>query len=296
MSHGLVTTFKALGHVPPRVAAGLGRGSGVVASLFDSKSKRQLIANHQRLSDKPLDSAHIREAFASYFEMFAQSPSLPGWSKARITRSVSVDDDLAQAVAQEDGPIVIAMTHGGNWDLAAAFASFHLAPVVTVAEALEPPELFDYFVESRAAFGMKVFAAKRGVFEQLREYVRGKHVMVPLLADRDISGSGIEVDFGGHSALVAAGPAALASQLDAPLFALHMSRLPGREATYHLHARRVEVTGDIPADTQRWVDAIVPLIRSNLADWHMMQPLFVEDLDPARLARARERAKREDTQ
>ncbi|EPD30421.1 phosphatidylinositol mannoside acyltransferase [Gleimia europaea] len=296
MSQGLVTTFKTLGYVNPAVAANLGRGCGAVASMFNTQSKRQLIANHQRLSSKPLDSAHVRKAFASYFEMFAQASSLPRWSKARITQSVSMEEHFQRVVSQESGPIVVAMTHSGNWDLAAAFASFHLAPVVTVAEVVEPPELFDYFVQTREAFGMKVLPAKRGVFAQLREYVRDKHVMVPLLADRDISGRGVEVDFGGHPALVAAGPAALASQLDAPLFALHMSRVPGREVTYQMQSRQVEVTGDVQADTQRWVDAIVPLIRANLADWHMMQPLFVDDLDPARLARARERAKREDTQ
>ncbi|MDO5034132.1 MAG: hypothetical protein Q4E01_01920 [Actinomycetaceae bacterium] len=276
----------------PSLGAALGRGSGVVGSLLNSESKRRLLANHQRLSERKLGQEHARRAFSSYFEMFAQSPSLPNWSDERIFEAVEVSDDFRRQVLNEDGPVIVAMTHSGNWDLAGVYAARQWRPVVTVAEVLKPRELYDYFVEARTALGMKIFPAKHGVFNELREYVRGKRVIVPLLADRDISGSGIEVDFGGEKALVAAGPAALAGQLNAPLFAAYMVRLPGKKTRYRLDARRVAITGDVEADTQAWVSALVPLIQSSLVDWHMMQPLFVADLDAKRLERARERARR----
>lgn len=293
MSRALLPTFEVLERVHPSISAKLGHYAGVGAALFNSGSRQQLVENHQRLADYPLGSAHTRRAFAAYFEMFAEAPSLPRWSEQKTRRFVTTDESFRELIANTNGPIIVAMTHGGNWDAAGAYANFELLPVVTVAEVLKPPELYDYFVSSREALGMKIFPAKHGVFNELRDYVQGKHVLVPLLADRDISGVGIEVDFGGSRALVAAGPAALANQLGASLVALHMSRVHGGVAKYHLNTRQVEITGDVEADTQAWVSAVVPLIQSNLADWHMMQPLFVEDLDQERLARARERHLRE---
>lgn len=290
MSRALVPLFSALGHVPTLLAAGAGRTAGHLTGLFPSGSREQLIKNHQRLADFPLGNDHVRRAFASYFEMFAQTPSLHRWSEQKIRSSVDATNQEQLLEALEQGPVVVAMTHSGNWDLAGAWANYELGKVVTVAEVLQPPELYDYFVKTRQSLGMEILPAKRGIFDTLREQVKGRNVLVPLLADRDITGSGVEVDFGGHRALVAAGPAALAKQLDAPLWVNHMSSKRDQHGLkYTLDLHPVETTGDVEADTQAWVDAVVPLIQTNLADWHMLQPLFVDDLDQERLARARER-------
>ncbi len=37
----------------------------------------------------------------------------------------------------------------------------------------------------------------------------------------------------------------------------------------------------------RWVDEFAAMMASKAQDWHMMQRVYVEDLDPERLARAR---------
>jgi KDO2-lipid IV(A) lauroyltransferase len=39
--------------------------------------------------------------------------------------------------------------------------------------------------------------------------------------------------------------------------------------------------------TQAWVSVLERSIRSHPADWHMLQKVFVADLDPDRLRRAR---------
>ena len=43
----------------------------------------------------------------------------------------------------------------------------------------------------------------------------------------------------------------------------------------------------VEALTQAWVDQFAAMMASKPQDWHMMQRVFVEDLDPERLARAR---------
>ena len=45
--------------------------------------------------------------------------------------------------------------------------------------------------------------------------------------------------------------------------------------------------------SQEWMDQFEPWLRAHLEDWHMLQRVFVSDLDPERLARARARAAEE---
>ena len=121
--------------------------------------------------------------------------------------------------------------------------------------------------------------------------------MIPLLADRDISGTGIEVELGAKPALVAAGPAALARALNAPLIAGVVSDVDASgtpefvrlEVTENLYDPQVK-DDDVPELTQKWVTALLPILQRRIREWHMMQAVFVEDLDPERLARARKRA------
>ena len=47
---------------------------------------------------------------------------------------------------------------------------------------------------------------------------------------------------------------------------------------------------DVAELTQRWVNALTPILQRRIREWHMMQAVFVEDLDPERLERARKRA------
>ena len=43
----------------------------------------------------------------------------------------------------------------------------------------------------------------------------------------------------------------------------------------------------VEALTQAWVDEFAAMMATKAQDWHMMQRVYVEDLDPERLARAR---------
>ncbi len=45
--------------------------------------------------------------------------------------------------------------------------------------------------------------------------------------------------------------------------------------------------------TKDWASQVGEMIRESPESWFMLQKLFVPDLDPERLARARERAKQE---
>lgn len=286
-------------HLPPRLVDAVAGWVGALVGSLNIASVRQLRRNYHQLTGRDPSRSELRRAVASYFRCFAQQFSLPGWSDQYLRSGCIYPGAARVAELMTEGPVVLALTHSGNWDLAGAWFCQNHGPIVTVAEKLEPAELFDQYVNFRSNLGMEILGVAPGekVFERLVETVAGRSVLVPLLADRDISGSGIRVQLGGGEALVAAGPAALALRLKRPLIAGHI--------TYERRGRRwvirAEFTEPIPvptpepgetdveALTRAWVRTIEPTLLCGLVDWHMMQKLYVADLDPARLARAEAR-------
>jgi phosphatidylinositol dimannoside acyltransferase len=249
-----------------------------------------------------------RVGMRSYMRYYRESFTLPAWTPEQVAARVRLvgRENLSVHLDGERSP-VLALTHQGNWDLAGAYATPNIAPVLTVAERLEPEELFEEFLSFRTSLGLEILALGDGdVFRELMRGARSPGRIIPLLADRDLTARGVEVDLFGRRARVAAGPAALAVSTGAPLIptSIHYERLHGgrRRAAgtpwglvIHFFPR-VQVPSDRPrseqvaALTQAWVDVLSVAIRERAEDWHMLQKVFVEDLDPARYARTQEAA------
>ena len=52
--------------------------------------------------------------------------------------------------------VIMALPHVGSWEYGGAFLATQGLPMTAVAERIEPPELFDFFVEQRAAMGLTI--------------------------------------------------------------------------------------------------------------------------------------------
>jgi phosphatidylinositol dimannoside acyltransferase len=117
-----------------------------------------------------------------------------------------------------------------------------------------------------------------------------------LPADRDVTGSGIEVDFFGEKAKMMAGPAALSVLTGA---ALLPAALWFEEDGWGVHVG-AEIkppeggtrSEKIAAMMQDIATFFEQGIREHPHDWLMLQKVFVADLDPERQARAAARAAR----
>ena len=270
----------------------------------------QLERNLARLlpPDTPARDLHRagRAAMRSYMRYFYEAFALPGISAEQIMARVRTDIDPQALQDVRAGSIVLALPHMGNWDLVGAWACRELATVLTVAERLEPPDLFEQFVDFRQGLGMRVLGQAHGekVFPRLVQVAQEGHYAIALLADRDLSSSGVRARIRGHAAYVAAGPAAVAQRLDLPLYAatIHYERLSGQRRRLAGCAWGLVVTlRKVPAPsaptaqervaehTRAWVRALEPLLVQHAVDWHMLQPVFEADLDPERLARGRAR-------
>ena len=247
---------------------------------------RRLQANLRRARPEA-DDAEIarlsRAAMRSYLRYWCEAFRLPAWSREQVLERVVVHDEhiLRDAYASGRG-VVAPLPHLANWDLAGVWACMTGMPLTTVAERLEPERLFRRFVAYRESLGMEVLPLTGGdppirtLFDRARD-----GGLICLVADRDLSAGGVEVDLLGRPARLPAGPAMIARTTGAVLMPVTLAYEGPR-----LHVRLYEPVPPKPgadgvrAMTQQVADAFSEGIRAHPQDWHMLQKVFVEDLGP----------------
>jgi phosphatidylinositol dimannoside acyltransferase len=233
-----------------------------------------------------------REGVRSYMRYWCEVFQLPSMrTEDVVARMLTVDEwRLRDAVAAGKG-MILALPHMGNWDQAGAWLAGTGVPFTTVAERIQPESLFKRFVTFRESLGMEVVpltGGERAPFELLAERLRAGGTLC-LLADRDLTTSGIEVDFFGSAARMPAGPAALAYDTGAALLPVTLTYPDRRNWTTTVHEQvAVPAEGSredkVRAMTQQMADAFASAIAAAPQDWHMLQRLWVDDLDAGRLS------------
>ncbi len=250
------------------------------------RGRRPLIARHLRrvrpeLSGRALDSA-VDAAFASYARYWVESFRLPDLSATELDVTFSYEgfDHVAQAREQGQG-VIIALPHLGGWEWAAFWlASIERIPVTAVVEAIEPPELFEWFLEFRRSLGMNVVGLGPEAGKESLRALRNGDILC-LLSDRDIAGGGIEVEFFGERTTLPGGPATLALRTGSPLLptAIYFDG-EGHRAVVEPPLdteRRGSLRTDISRVTQDLAQALERLISAAPDQWHLLQPNWPSD-------------------
>ncbi len=272
--------------LPERLAAHLFAFGADLAWRRQGKGARRLRSNLARVVAPGTDLDRLgREAMRSYARYWLECFRLPVLEPERIVGRMHVREEhnLREAHAAGKGTI-LALPHMGNWDHAGAWLVLTGVPFTTVAERLKPAEMYDLFVAFREGLGFEVLAAsgsERPPFEVLTDRLLAGG-MLCLLADRDLTPSGVPVTFFGARATMPAGPAALALRTGAALIPTTLwysgdAVDGGWEA---LTAAPVPHT-DVATMTQAMADAFAASIAEHPADWHMLQRLWSDDLGPA---------------
>ena len=254
------------------------RGGGGVAQL-----ERNLRRVHPEADD-----AEIRElsraGMRSYLRYWCEAFRLPSWSKERIRETFVLDRQYLLDEALGRGGALMIPGHMANWDHAGAWAALTYGSVTSVAERLKPERLFEKFLVYRRRLGMDILGT--GDSDVLRQLVRrlqnGK--LVALLGDRDIGRTGVHVDFFGEPASFPAGPAMLAMMTDVPLHPVTMW-FDGELCRGYVHDRIEMPVGGEREDnirllTQQLARGWESGIREHSVDWHMLQRVWVADLQP----------------
>jgi phosphatidylinositol dimannoside acyltransferase len=265
-----------------------------------------LEANLQRVTGPSATGKELRalsrQTMRSYARYWLEAFRLPVIGQPRIQADMlATGEEHIHANLAAGRGVIVALPHTGNYELAGAWIIGRgVGKFTTVAERLKPESLFQRFLEFREGLGMEVLPASGGDsrFGVLAQRLRAGG-LVCLVSDRDVTGRGIDVDFFGEKARMMAGPAALAVQTGAALLPATLSfDGPGWKA--HIYnevpvpesgTRREKVAVMTQAVARRYEEGI----RAHPQDWHMLQKVFVADLDPERLAAA-DRAERGDSE
>jgi len=224
-----------------------------------------------------------RRSFRWYARYWMEGARLPGIPTAEVTRRMVVESGyqhLQEAMAAGRG-VVMVLPHVGSWEWGGMFLAAEGYPMTSVAERVEPPALYDWFVSQREEMGLTIVplgqASGGTVLKTLRD-----GGLVGLLCDRDIVGNGVEVTFFGEMTTFPAGPATLALRTGAALVAAAVYSGPGRSHTAVIGplfdtTRAGGLRQDVARITQDIAREFERLIRRAPEQWHLYQPNWPSD-------------------
>lgn len=245
---------------------------------------RKNLARVIGVAPKDVPGSLMRASLASYARYWREAFRLPTMDHhaigEEIAKTVVGDEHVDAALAAGRGAL-LALPHSGNWDMAGVWMAQTRGKFTTVAERLKPESLYRRFIDYRESLGFEVIPLSGGEqppFQLLSERLRDNKV-VCLMAERDLSRTGVQVDFFGEPTRMPAGPAKLAIKTGAALLPTH--------TWYEPDGCRVGIdppldcaSGDVVAVTQALADVFARNIAEHPADWHMLQPQWLADLRP----------------
>ena len=233
--------------------------------------------------------ALIRASVASYARYWREAFRLPTMNQAalaeRLDRVFIGAEKFDDALVGGRGA-VMALPHSGNWDMAGVWLAQKYGTFTTVAERLKPESLYDRFIAYRESLGFEVLpltGGQRPPMEVLAERLEANR-FVCLMADRDLTRSGVQVDFFGEPTRLPAGPARLALETGAPLHPAHVY-YDGDDCVVQIDDALDASSGDVTVITQALADRFAVNIAAHPQDWHMLQPQWLADLSAQRRAR-----------
>lgn len=269
--------------IPGRVLLPAAELAGMAVGRLNKRRRAVVRRNIRRAVGHHDLERTVDGAFRSYARYWAETLRIPAPGTQEIGRRVTCEGlEHLSGHLNEGRGVIFVTPHVGSWDVAALWLASFGWRIVAVAEHLEPPALFDMFVKLRAQAGVEVHplgtsASARALLTGLRS-----GAAVGLVADRDISGTGVEVEFLGERTFLPPGPAVLAMRTGAPLIAGALFQRPG--GRYHgvilpeipVEQRKPDAS-EVARLTQTVAGRMEQLIRRDPGQWHLFQPNWPSD-------------------
>jgi KDO2-lipid IV(A) lauroyltransferase len=277
------------GAIPVRALPRLGKVGGRVGGWFQPRHRR-MAARHQRRVTACDEPAAVDEVFEWYGRYWLEMLRLPrDVSAGVIEQHFRIDgyEHITGGLDRGNG-VILALPHLGGWEWAAAWMSAQGHDMLAVVEALDRPELLEWFATQREALGLEVVPLGPEAGTRVLRALRDNRV-VCLLSDRDLTGDGVEVEFFGERTTMPAGPATLAVRTGAALLPVAVYFEDGRD--HHAVvcptltvAREGRLREDVARITQDLAHAFEDLIRVAPRQWHLLQPNWPSDQESGSLA------------
>jgi len=276
------TGWKLVRSLPEKLAYSLFDQIAVITLRRNGARMKRLRSNLQRVcpdKDPAAMDQLMSAAVSSYMRYWCDTFRSPDWSKEKIFATVSVTREELLTEPMRDGRgVVVALPHAGNWDHAGAYFCVMGFPLVAVVEKLKPEALFNKFLEYRQNMGMEILSTESRSMATLMQRAR-EGALIALVSDRDLSRSGVDVNFFGYRARMPAGAALLAIRTGIPLITAQVSYTA---SGIHIEFNSVAIPAD-GSDTERVsqvVQKCADLFEAGIAkapqDWHMLQRIWID--------------------
>ena len=203
---------------------------------------------------------------------------VPTLSPAEVERVVRVEgwENVERALAAGKGLIMVS-AHFGNIEIVLHILLFRGIPVTIPVERVQPEILFQYICRVRTSKGLRLIPIDGPLLELFRALRRGE--IAGLAADRDITHSGVMVDFFGTPARLPAGHVQLALRTGAPIVMGFSQRLPDNTFVARFEPPlELENTGDRERDVRTGLETVVSIMERYIAQhpeqWAVMVPIW----------------------
>ena len=276
------TGWKLVRALPEKFAYSAFERMGTIALRRNGARMKRLRSNLQRVcpnNDSTAMDELMSKAVSSYMRYWCDTFRSPDWSKEKIFATVTVTrEELLTGPMRDGRGVVVTLPHSGNWDHAGAYFCAMGFPLVTVAEKLKPEALFNKFLEYRQNMGMEVLSTDSKSMGTLMQRARDG-ALIALVADRDLSRSGVDVNFFGYPARMPAGAALLAIRTGIPLITAQVSYTT---SGIHIEFNQVEIPQNgtdaerVTQVVQRCADLFEAGIAKSPEDWHMLQRIWID--------------------
>lgn len=257
------------------------------------RKKRAVVSRHMRRINPQASARQIRrsvqKSYESYARYYIETFRLPLLNSKQIQAGVAIEgfEHIENALKLGNG-VILALPHLGGWEWSGRWLIQRGHNLNAVVEKLESRRLFEMFLQLRKSYGVQVIPLDEHAGVAVQQAL-AKNEIVALLSDRDIQGSGIEVEFFGERTTIPTGPAFFALRTGAalvPLATYFSKRLDGHETVVR-PAVKVERLATLREDMQRISQDLAVelelLIRRDPSQWHLFQPNWPSDkaVEPA---------------
>src|SRR6476620_5005057 len=264
-------------------------GAHLAARSGGPKQLRKNLARVVGVTPDQVPDGLIRASLASYARYWREAFRLPSMDLTKLGEQLDPHfagkEHIAAALDTGRGAVLV-LPHSGHWYMAGVWLVQKHGTFTTVNERLKPESLYLRFIAYRESLGFEMLpltGGERPPFEVLAERLRANRP-VCLMAERDLSRSGVQVDFFGEPTRMPAGSAKLAIETGADLVVVH--------SWYTAHGWKFSTSspvdtssGDVGVITQTMANQFARNIAAHPADWHMMQPQWLADLSDERRAK-----------
>ena len=174
--------------------------------------------------DRALEKV-VKSLFRHHIRYYVEAARAPRVNARFFAEHVVIEtpEIVDEAFARgQSSPLIMLALHFGPVEMPAIYAAGRLKGIVAPTEVLGNPGIQKFIVDSRERVGLQLVPMEEGATAMPAALREGKSLGI--IADRDMTGGGIEVELFGGKAKIPVGPVLLGLQHNVPVYVCGMRR------------------------------------------------------------------------